>query len=67
MLQAEQELDKSGLDGKILELKAAQHNRQMLIKQYLEDIAELEYQISVIKKNEESLEDKCFRRTRLEP
>lgn len=66
-MKAEQELDENGLDGKILKLKAEKHNRSMQIKRYNEDIAELEYQMSVLKKNADSLEDKCFRRTRLEP
>lgn len=48
-------------------LKAERHEQTLLIEEYELEVAALEYQVSVIKKNAESLENRCFKRTRLEP
>lgn len=68
--EAEKELDESPLNQNLRDLKAKRHEQSKLIEQYKLEVSHLEYQLSVIKKNAESLdslENRCFKRTRLEP
>jgi hypothetical protein len=65
--EAENEFDESNLNENLKNLKAKRHEQKQLIEHYELDIAALEYQVSVIKRNAESLENRCFKRTRLEP
>lgn len=65
--EAEQELEATKLDGRIRLLQNMKSHQNNLIQNYEIEISALEYQVSVIKNNAESLEHKCFKRTRLEP
>lgn len=65
--EAEKELDESHLNHNLNDLKSKRHEQLQLIERYMLDISYLEYQLSVIKMNAESLEHRCFKRTRLEP
>lgn len=65
--EAEKELDKSHLNHNLKDLKAKRHEQSNLIEQYKLEVSHLEHQLSVIKKNAASLENRCFKRTRLEP
>lgn len=65
--QVEKDFKESGLDHKMKELRARRFNQQQILEQYSLELAALEYQVSVIKRNAESLEHRCFKRTRLEP
>jgi cell division protein FtsB len=60
-------LDETELIQKITALKAQRQEQDDLIAKYKIEIAFLEHQASIIKENAELLEDKCFKRTRLEP
>lgn len=66
LIEAEKELEESQLNHNLNILKAQRHDQTTLIDRYKLEIAELEYQVAVIKENAESLERKCFKRTRLE-
>jgi hypothetical protein len=68
--EAERLYDESKIDQKIRDFKAKRHNQEFLMENYKQQIAEMEYQLSVIKRNAESLQkenQKCFRRIGLEP
>lgn len=60
-------MDESQLNQNLHDLRAARHDQNELMDQYRLDLAALEYQLSVIKKNAESLDNRCYKRTRLEP
>lgn len=65
--EAEKELDESHLKNHLNDLKARRHEQSKIIEQYKLEVSHLEHQISIIKKNAASLENRCFKRTRLEP
>lgn len=65
--EAEKELDVSGLNHNLKHEKAKRHQQLELTERYRLELSALEYQLSVIKMNAESLENRCFKRTRLEP
>ena len=67
LVKAEKNLEESQLNENLMFLKAERHEQTLLIEEYELEVAALEYQVSVIKKNAESLENRCFKRTRLEP
>lgn len=67
MIEAEKELDESQLNQNLHNLRVARHGQNELMEQYRLDLAALEYQLTVIKKNAESLNNRCYKRTRLEP
>ena len=52
---------------KIENLKDQLVRQNEIIEQYKVEVAVLEHEIKVIKDNAESLENRCFKRTRLEP
>ncbi|KAG5678166.1 hypothetical protein PVAND_007859 [Polypedilum vanderplanki] len=61
------EIEDTKLIEKINKLKAQQQEQNDMIAKYKMEIAVLEHQIKEIKANADSLEEKCFKRTRLEP
>lgn len=65
--EAESELETTQLSQKIKNLKDQREEQNELIKKYEVEMAELEHELAVIRENVKSLEDRCYRRTQLEP
>lgn len=65
--KVERELEESQLNEKLRILRAKRQEQKLVIEQYELEISALEYQVSVIKRNADSLDKRCYKRTRLEP
>lgn len=65
--EAENELEATQLNQKIKNLWEQREAQNELIRKYKVEIAELEHELATIRENVKSLEDRCYRRTQLEP
>lgn len=65
--EAETLMKESRLEQNLKNLRGKRLKQTTKLEQYRLEISMLEYQLSVIKMNSESLERRCFKRTRLEP
>jgi peptidoglycan hydrolase CwlO-like protein len=55
------------LNQKIKKLKEQRETQNELIRKYKVEIAELEHELAVIRENVKSLDERCQKRTQLEP
>jgi septation ring formation regulator EzrA len=65
--EAENELEVTQLNQKIKNLKEQRETQNELIRKYKVEIAELEHELAVIRENVKSLDERCQKRTQLEP
>jgi len=65
--EVENDLNESKLLQKYENMKAQRQQQEEIIENYKVQIAFLEHEVKTIKENAESLENRCFKRTRLEP
>ena len=65
--EIEGDLNESKLAQKYEYIKAQRQQQDEIIENYKVQIAFLEHEVKTIKENAESLENRCFKRTRLEP
>ncbi|CAG9800447.1 unnamed protein product [Chironomus riparius] len=65
--EIEGDLNESKLAQKYEDMKAQRQQQEETIENYKVHIAFLEHEVKTIKENAESLENRCFKRTRLEP